>query len=77
MAEAKAKVDPMEEYVEIELFQDADKYKDDLFVSVNGENCIIQRGTPVKVKRKFVEVIRNSEVQDRKTASEIKELSSK
>jgi len=74
MAETKAKVDPMEEYVEIELFQDADKYQDDLFVSVNGENCIIKRGEPVKIKRKFLEVIRNSEAQDKRTASAIKEL---
>ena len=65
------------EYVEIELFADNDKYKDPLFVGVNGETCLIQRGVPVKVKRKFVEVIRNSEAQDRRTAIIIRELTSK
>ena len=54
----------MEEYVEVKLFKDNDKYKDDVFVSVNGENCVIKRGVRVKVKRKFAEVLDNSEYQD-------------
>lgn len=30
------------------------------FVSVNGERILIKTGVPVKVKRKFAEVIQNS-----------------
>lgn len=71
----KTPVDPMEEYVEIELFKDGGKYRDDLFVSVNGENCIVQRGVPVKIKRKFAEVIKNSMEQSNRAASEIIRLS--
>lgn len=74
-AESKKTVDPMEEYVEIELFKDGGKYKDDVYVSVNGETCLVQRGVPVKIKRKFAEVIRQSVEQNNHTASEIMRLS--
>ena len=43
----------MEEYVTVKLFKDNGKYKDDVFVAVNGEGCNIPRGIPVKIKRKF------------------------
>lgn len=62
--------------VEIQLFKDSGKYKDDVYVAVNGENCIIQRGKPVKVKRKFAEVLRQSLEQDNNTADMIRELES-
>lgn len=76
--DAKAEaVDPMEEYVEVELFRDGGKYSNDVYVSVNGENCIVQRGVPVKIKRKFYEVIQQSMAQDIKTASEIAKLTTK
>ena len=71
---AKSKVDPMEEYVEIELFKDNDKYQDDVVVTVNGERCQIQRSVPVRVKRKFLEVIRNAERQKKVSDSIIREL---
>lgn len=73
--EAKEALDPMEEYVEVELFKDGGKYKDDVYVSVNGETCLVQRGVPVKIKRKFAEVIRESIEQNNHTASEIMRLS--
>ncbi len=57
----------MNELVLIRLFKDNSRYKDDLFVSVNGENCVIKRGTWVKVKRKFAEVIDRSLIQDQLT----------
>lgn len=66
-------LDP-EEYVEFEAFYDGDKYKDDILVTVNGERCLIKRGVRVKVKRKFAEVIRNGEAQDRATARKIESL---
>lgn len=53
-----------EELVEIKLFKDNTKYKDPVFVAVNGENCVIERGIRVKIKRKFAEVLDNSDIQD-------------
>lgn len=58
----------MDELVEIKLFKDTGKYKDDVFVSVNGETVAIKRGERVKIKRKFAEVLDNSEHQDYETA---------
>lgn len=54
----------LEELVEIQLFKDGKDYKDDVFVSINGENCMIKRGFPVKVKRKFALILDNSQTQD-------------
>ena len=66
-----------EELVEIKLFRDNDKYKDDVFVGCNGENVVIQRGVKVKVKRKFAEVLDHSELQDYETTELIKSMTSK
>lgn len=54
--------------VEIELFRDAKDYKDNVFVAVNGESCVIARGKKVKIKKKFADVIAFSMKQDVKTA---------
>lgn len=62
-------IDPwLEEYVQVQLFKDGKDYKDDVFVSVNGENCVIKRGYPVKVKRKFALVLEQSQQQDVRAA---------
>ena len=58
----------MEEYVEVKLFKDNDKYKDDVYVAINGQNCLIKRGEWVKIKRKFALVLDQSEIQDIQTA---------
>lgn len=58
----------LEEYVEIKLFKDNDRYQDDVFVAVNGESCLIKRGIPVKIKKKFARVLDESGYQDAKTA---------
>ena len=57
-----------EEYVEVELFYDGDKYKDDVVVCLNGETCLIKRGHKVKIKRKFAEVVKQSLAQDALTS---------
>lgn len=57
-----------EEIVEIKLFKDTGKYKDDVFVAVNGESIAIKRGERVRIKRKFAEVLDNSEHQDYETS---------
>ena len=54
--------------VEIELFRDSKDYKDNVFVAVNGESCVIARGRRVKIKKKFADVIENSMRQDIRTA---------
>ncbi len=42
-----------------------DRYnKTDLFVSVNGESILIKRGVTVQIKRKFYDVLMNSEAMD-------------
>lgn len=64
------------ELVEVRLFKDNNKYKDDVFVSVNGENCVIKRGEKVKIKRKFAEVLNNSDLQDYETSKLIEKKSS-
>ncbi len=60
--------DTNEELVEVRLFKDGDKYKDDKFVAVNGERCQIKRGETVKIKRKFAKVLEQSMNQDTATA---------
>ena len=68
-AEEKAAIDAYwNEYVEVKLFKDNDKYSSDVFVSVNGETCLIKRGERVKIKRKFAEVLDESDIQDYETA---------
>lgn len=74
--EAQKAEDYWNEEVEIQLFKDNGKYKDDVYVAVNGVNCLIQRGKPVRVKRKFAETLRRSLAQDNETADMIRELES-
>ena len=62
--EVKKQEEYLNEYVDIKLFRDSDRYTDDVFVAVNGENCVIKRGEWVKVKRKFALVLEQSESQD-------------
>lgn len=65
--ESREEKDYMNQMVSIRLFKDNSRYKDDLYVAVNGDNCVIKRGSWVKVKRKFAEVIDRSLIQDQLT----------
>lgn len=67
----------LNEEVEIELFKDNDRYKDDVDVGCNGVICRIPRGVPVKVKRKFALILKQSMEQDKATAELISGLISK
>ena len=58
----------LEEYVAVKLFRDNDRYKDDVYVAVNGHNCVIRRGEWVRIKRKCALVLEQSEIQDMQTA---------
>lgn len=63
-----------EELVNVRIFKDGDRYKDDVFVAVNGQRLRIKRGVEVPIKRKFVEVLENSAAQDEATADMINTL---
>lgn len=67
-AEREADLARGEELVEVKLFKDNDKYKEPVFVGVNGETVAIERGVRVQIKRKFAEVLDNSDKQDYETA---------
>ena len=58
----------LNEYVEVKLFKDNDKYKDDVYVAINGNNCLIRRGVWTRIRRKFALLLDQSEIQDLKTA---------
>ena len=58
----------LNEYVEIRLFKDNDKYRDDVYVAVNGDNCVIRRGVWTRIRRKFALLLDQSEIQDLRTA---------
>ena len=68
-----AEIKKNEEYVEVKLFKDNDKYADDVYVAVGGQNCVIKRGVPVQIKRKFYLALCESDDQDLKTARLIEE----
>lgn len=68
LAQAREYENYLNEYISVKLFKDNDRYKDDVYVAVNGQNCIIKRGEWVKVKRKFALVLDASEIQDMRTA---------
>lgn len=82
VAEAKAQAqagaapkDP-EDLVAVRLFKDGDRYKDDVFVAVNGRAYQIQRGVTVKVPRYVADVLEQSMDQDNATANLIEQESS-
>ena len=52
--------------VKIKLFKDNDKYKDDVFVAVNGKGYIIKRGEEVEVPEYVKEVLDNSAEQEQR-----------
>lgn len=60
----ETKLDP-NELVDVYLFEDGDKYKDDVFVAVNGKTFQIRRGENVKVPRYVKEVLDNSAKQNK------------
>lgn len=64
----KAEIAKNEEYVEVKLFRDNDKYKDDVYVAVGDQNCVVKRGIPVRIKRKFYLALCEADEQDFKTA---------
>ena len=77
-AERKAPLSENEYYnelVKVKLFKDNNKYKDDVFVAVNGVGMIVPRGREVKIPRKYAIALRNSEAQDSFAAEYTAQLS--
>ena len=62
------------ELVEVRLFKDNDKYRDDVFVAVNGKGMIVPRGKEVEIPRKYAIALKNSEAQDSFAAQYTAEL---
>lgn len=57
------------ELVPIRLFKDNDKYKDDVFVAVNGRSFQIKRGETVMAPDYVAQVLEQSMAQDNATAN--------
>lgn len=69
-----AQKNPLEELVTIRLFKDNERYRDDVFVSVNGRTLQIKRGVEVQVPRYVQEVLDNSMSQDMVAAAMVDKL---
>ena len=57
----------------IRLFKDSQRYKAPVFVGVNGETYLIQRGVDVEVPKAVAEVLRHSEEMDNEAMARIPE----
>lgn len=64
-----------EEMVTIRLFKDNERYKDDVFVAVNGRRWQIRRGEAVEVPKYIADVLEQSMQQDARTAGMIERKS--
>lgn len=65
MAKKNVKVNINEEYVDYPpLFQDGDKYKHPLNVTINGVKYSVPRGVPLRLPKVVAEVIEQSKNQD-------------
>ncbi len=66
----------MKEPVTIKLFKDNDRYRDDVYVSVNDKSYLIKRGVEVTVPRFIEQALKNSLAQDEYVASLVEQLTS-
>ena len=63
-------------WVTIQMFRDSGKYKDDVFVAINGRRWQIKRGVPVQVPPEVARILEQSMRQDAATAELIDQKSS-
>jgi len=66
-----------DELVTVKLFKDNDRYKDDVFVAVNGVGMIVPRGKEVEIPRKYALALQYSEAQDSFAVQHCMELATK
>ena len=45
-----------EELVKVQLLKDNNRYAKDVLVVIDGESCLMERGTTIEVKKKFADV---------------------
>lgn len=64
----QAQAEKADDMVHIRLFKDNERYKDDVFVAVNGKSWQIRRGEDVTVPRYVADVLEQSMKQDASTA---------
>ncbi len=64
------------EPVRIKLFKDSSRYKDDMFVAVNGKSYQIKRGVEVTVPRNVAEVISQAQENEYNNSILFEEMSS-
>ena len=70
----KDTMDTQEKDTEVtHLFKDSQRYKAPVFVGVNGETYLIQRGVDVEVPKAVAEVLRHSEEMDNAAMARIAE----
>lgn len=60
--------------ITINLFYDGDKYKDPVFVGINGMSWLVKRGEPVEVPVEVYDVLMNQMKQDKSAADLMKSL---
>lgn len=65
---------PGKKMVKVKLFKDSHDYREDVFVAVNGERYLIQRGVEVEVPDYIAEVLEHSAQQDARTAELIEKI---
>lgn len=61
------RIPAQQEMVKVKLFRDNGKYKDDVYVSVNGKRYIVPRGVEVEVPAGVAEILETSMAQDEAT----------
>ena len=60
--------------MKIKLFKDNSRYKEDLFVSVNGVNYKIRRGVEVEVPPEVAEVLEHAQMQETELFERVHEM---
>lgn len=61
--ETEEEIAAANELVDVRLFKDKDRYRDDVLVIVNGQSYLIKRGVTAKVPRKVFDVLQCSDIQ--------------
>ena len=68
---------PPAKKVKVKLFRDNDRYKDPVFVAVNGDRYIVPRGVEVEIPEYIYEVLERSMAEDQQTALMLERLENK
>ncbi len=63
----------LDETVEVRLFCDGDRYKDDVLVGINGYMCRIRRGECVRLRRAFADILAEAEADSAEVCTKLKQ----